>query len=68
MANKVWYTIEIQTEEQNITISPTTGFDRITVDTAELDGNGNPRLYLNRDEMECLIAKMREMMEYVQAK
>ncbi len=68
MANKVWYTVEIATEEQNITISPTTDFDGITVDTAELDGNGNPRLYLNKEEMECFIAKMREMMDYVTSK
>jgi hypothetical protein len=34
----------------------------------ELDGKtGNSRLYLNKDVMELLIIKMREMMEYVKS-
>ena len=34
-------------------------------ETKELDDKtGSPRLYLNKDEMELLILKMREMMDY----
>lgn len=68
MANKVWYKVVIATEEQDVTIRPTDQNDGIILETKEADGTGSPRLYLNRDEMECLIAKMREMMDYVQTK
>jgi len=65
MKNKVWHKVEISTEEQNVEIYPTEGFDGIIVETKELDGSGSPRLYLNKDEMEFLITKMQEMMKYV---
>jgi hypothetical protein len=65
MENKVLYTIKIETEEQTVNVYPTDGFDSIVIETKELDGKGSPRLYLNKDEMEFLILKMREMMEYV---
>jgi hypothetical protein len=66
MANKVWHKTVISTEEQDVEIYPTETFDGIIVETRELDGKtGSPRLYLNEDEMELLIIKMREMMDYI---
>ncbi len=69
MANKVWHKIIIATEEQNVEIHPTDTYDGIIVVTKELDDKTeSPRMYLNEDEMELLILKMREMMSYVKAK
>ena len=66
MKNKVWYKVVIATDEQNIEVFPTEGFDGIIIQTKEMDGKtSSPRLYLNEDEMEALIAKMRETMKYV---
>ncbi len=65
MKNKVWHKVSISTEEQEVGVYPTETFDGIIVETKELDGSGSPRMYLNIDEMELLISKMREMMEYV---
>jgi hypothetical protein len=65
MKNKVWHKVTISTEEQEVGVYPTETFDGIIVETKELDGSGSPRMYLNIDEMEVLISKMREMMEYV---
>jgi hypothetical protein len=65
MKNKVWHKVTIATEEQNVEIFPTDMYDGIIIETKELDDKtGNPRLYLNKDEMELLILKMREMMDY----
>jgi hypothetical protein len=69
MANKVWHKIIIATEEQNVEIYPTDTYDGIIVVTKELDDKTeNPRMYLNEDEMEMLILKMREMMNSIKAK
>lgn len=69
MKNKIWHKTEIATEEQNISIYPTETFDGIIVETKELDDKtSSPRLYLNKDEMELLICKMKEMMDYVNDK
>jgi len=66
MKNKVWYKVEIPTEEQNVGIYPNETCDGIIVETKELDDKtGSPILYLNKDEMELLIVKMREMMDYI---
>jgi hypothetical protein len=65
MKNKVWHKVSISIEEQEVEVYPTETFDGIIVETKELDGSGSPRMYLNIDEMEVLISKMREMMEYV---
>lgn len=66
MKNKIWHKIEISTEEQNIEIYPTELFDGIIVVTKELDDKTkSTRMYLNKDEMELLILKMRQMMDYV---
>jgi len=66
MKNKIWHIVTISTEEQNVQVYPTETFDGIIVETKELDDKTeSSRLYLNKDEMELLILKMREMMEYV---
>ena len=66
MKDKVWHKTVIATEEQNVQIYPTEGFDGIIIETKELDDKTlNGRLYLNKDEMELLIVKMQEMMKYV---
>ncbi len=66
MKNKVWYKIEIATEEQNVSIYPSETYDGIIVETKELDDKtGSPKLYLNKNEMELLIERMIEMMKYV---
>ena len=67
MKNKVWHKVEISTEEQNVSVYPTEEFNGIIVETNELDETNSPRMYLNKDEMELLILKMREMMEYVKS-
>lgn len=65
MKNKVWYKIEIATEEQNVSIYPSETYDGIIVETRELSNKTSPRLYLNVNEMELLIERMIEMMKYV---
>jgi hypothetical protein len=65
MKKKVWYKSVITTEEQNVEIFPTEGFDGIIIQTKELnDKTYSPRLYLKKEEMELLILKMREIMDY----
>jgi hypothetical protein len=65
MKNKVWYKVVITTEEQDVSVYPTENFDSIIVETKESVGGESSRLYLNKDEMELLIVKMREIMEHV---
>lgn len=66
MRNKVWHKTVIATEEQNVEIYPTQNYNGIIVETKEVDDKiESPRMYLNADEMELLISKMREMMNYV---
>jgi hypothetical protein len=66
MKNKVWNKTVIVTEDQDVSIYPTEQFDGIIVETRELDGDPfTSRMYLNRDQMELLIIKMQEMMNYV---
>jgi hypothetical protein len=68
MKNKVWHKVIIPTQEQEVQVFPTETFDGIVIYTEELDGKiESPKLYLNRDEMELLITKMREMMDYVKS-
>ena len=78
MKNKVWHKVVIATGEQNISIYPDETFwtnvglsaiSGIIVETKDTDGDPfTSRLYLNRDEMELLIIKMQEMMNYVNQK
>lgn len=65
MKNKIWHKVEIATEEQNVSIYPTELFDGIVVETKELDETPSSKLYLNKDEAELLIGKIKEMMEYL---
>jgi hypothetical protein len=66
MQIKVWHKTVITTEEQNVAIYPTEGFDGIVVETKELDDKTlNGRMYLNKDEVLLLIEKMQAMIEYV---
>jgi hypothetical protein len=65
MKNKVWHKVTISTEEQEVEVYPTETYNGIIVETKELDGSDSSRMYLNVDEMELLISKIREMMEYV---
>lgn len=65
MKNKVWHKIVISTEEQKVEIYPTDTFDGVIVEAKEMDGSISNRIYLNEDEMELLILKMREMMYYI---
>ena len=68
MKNKVWHQTVITTESQNVSIYPTEDFDGIIVETKELDDKtSNGMLYLNKDEMELLIQKMVEIMNYVKS-
>jgi hypothetical protein len=64
MKNKVWHKVEIATEEQNVSIYPNETYNGIILETNEKDERESPRTYLNVDEMELLILKMREMMQY----
>jgi hypothetical protein len=65
MSNKVWYQTVVSTEDQNIEIFPNETFNGIIVKTKEVDLSISHTLYLNKKEMEFLIAKMQEMMKYV---
>jgi len=65
MKDKVWHKVVISTEEQNVEIYPTPEFDGVIVQAKETDGSLSNRIYLNEDEMDLLIIKMREMMYYV---
>ena len=65
MKNKVWHRVTISTDEQNVEVYPTEAFDGIIIETKEVDGSQSPRMYLNENETELLILKMREMINYV---
>jgi hypothetical protein len=65
MKNKIWHKVVISMDEQDVEIYPNETFDGIIVETKEMDGTHSSRLYLNKDEMELLILKMREMIEYI---
>jgi hypothetical protein len=67
MAEKVWYKVEISlSTDQNVEIYPDEGYDGIVVKGKEIDTNESYRIYLNRNEMELLIAKMKEMMDFTE--
>jgi len=65
---KIWNKVTIATEEQNVEVYPTEMYDGIIVETKELDGSGNSKIYLSEDEMNFFILKMKEMMGYVLSK
>lgn len=67
MAEKVWYKVEISlSADQNVEIYPDDGYDGIVVMGKEIDSKDSYRIYLNRNEMELLIAKMKEMMDFTE--
>jgi hypothetical protein len=69
MKNKVWHNVTISSEGQDVSISPNEAFNGIILSTKEVgEKNFISRLYLNSDEMELLIIKMQEMMNYVDEK
>lgn len=65
MENKIWHKVNFQTDEQNVEIYPNETFHGIILETKEFDGSNISRLYLNKDEMQLLILKMNEMMNYL---
>lgn len=67
MADKVWYKTEISLRaEQNVEIYPDEGYDGIVVMGKDIHTNNSYRIYLDRNEMEFVIAKMREMMDFTE--
>jgi hypothetical protein len=64
---KIWITTELHTEfEQNIRIQPTPEFDGVVLEIKESNSTTyDLRLYLNVETLEAMIAKLREMMDYV---
>lgn len=67
MAEKVWYKTEISlSADQSVEIYPDDGYDGIVVMGKEIDSKDSYRIYLNRNEMELLIAKMKEMMDFTE--
>ena len=69
MADKVWYKVEISlSADQSVEIYPDDGYDGIVVKGKEIESKDSYRIYLNRNEMELLIAKMREMMDFTENK
>lgn len=66
MAHKPWLKTEIKMEEQNVSVYPGEAWDCIIVETSVDYTTLNGKLYLGRVEMELLIQKMQEMMDYVE--
>lgn len=64
---KIWITTELYTEfEQCIRIQPTDTFDGVVLEIKETHASTyDARLYLNTETLEAMIAKLREMMDYV---
>ena len=64
---KIWITTELHTEyQQNIRIQPTETFDGVMLEIKESDSaTYDARLYLNAETLEAMIAKLRELMDYV---
>ena len=67
MAEKLWYKTQISLEcNQDVSIYPDDGYNGIVVEAVVLDNNTRCRIYLNKQEMEFVIAKMREMMDFTE--
>lgn len=62
---KIWHKTEIATEEQNVSVYPNESWDGIIVEVTEVDGSHPSRLYLSKYEMDLLMKKMKDMMDYV---
>ena len=68
MEDKIWHKVTIHLDDQNVSVYPTDIFNGIIVEGEELDGSAKYRIYLNQKQMEFLILKMREVMDYTQQK
>ena len=65
---KIWHRVEIPTGNQKIFICPDMSCSRgLVLAASEPDGSISKSIMLNRPEMELLIAKMEEMMKYVES-
>lgn len=65
MKNKIWHKVEIETEFQDISIYPTDQYDGIIIETKLSNSKTTSTINISKDEMEFMILKMREMMDYV---
>lgn len=62
---KIWTKTVIALDNQNVAVYPNEDYTGIIVETKELDDKTSGKLYLNQNEMELLVVKMDEMMNYV---
>lgn len=64
---KTFVKTTIETEEQNVSITPTEDQKGIIIETKELDDKTlNGRTYLSKAEAETLILKIQEMIKYLE--
>lgn len=68
MEDKIWHKVTIDLDDQTVSVYPTDIFNGIIVEGDDLDGSTKYRFYLNQKQMEFLILKMREVMDYTQQK
>lgn len=67
MADKICYKTEILlSAEQNVEIYPSSGYNGIVIKGKDVHTNESYRIYLDRNEMEFVIVKMREMMDFTE--
>lgn len=66
--DKVFHEVTIHLDDQNVIVYPGEAYDSIIVQVKEMDNTASRRMYLNEAQMELLIVKMREMMNYVKEK
>lgn len=65
MKSKIWHKVTISNESQDIEVYPDEEFEGIILHIREADKSKDLRVYLSAEEMEFLILKLREMMNYV---
>lgn len=66
MKSKIWHKVTISNESQDLEVYPDEEFEGIILRIREADKSKDLRVYLSAEEMEFLILKLREMMNYVQ--
>lgn len=68
MENKIMHSIIVYMQERNVEICPSEDFDGIVINIKNDDDDAlKDSLYLDEQEMEFLIAKMKEVMVYVKS-
>lgn len=67
MENKIMHSVIVYMQEHNVEICPSEDFDGIVINTKNDDNTLGSSLYLDEQEMEFLIAKMKEVMAYVKS-